>query len=154
MSIVNRFCLGTGSQSNDSLESLTKTPYVSAIDLPGLRHHCKQTYPTRKFVMMSHTHKLLQSRGELSCKNDPKSGCISQSSTTPRGSSPVIPVRGICAPKAVIQLTCPSIWPNNTALYSSNAVCLTHLAEPVLALAQQVKLNCKHCVIMIKMRLI
>ena len=35
--------------------------------LPGLRCHCKQTYPTHKFAMMSHTHKLLQGRGELSC---------------------------------------------------------------------------------------
>ena len=32
MRIVNRFCLGIGSESNDSLESLTKTLYDSAID--------------------------------------------------------------------------------------------------------------------------
>ena len=32
-------------------------------------------------------------------------------------------VRGICVPKAAIQLICPCIWPHSTTLYSSNAVC-------------------------------
>ena len=62
MRIVNQFRLGTGSESNDSLESLTKTLYDSAIHLPGLRRHCKQTCPTRKFGMTSHTQAAAEQR--------------------------------------------------------------------------------------------
>ena len=126
MRIVNRFHLGTGSES-----FFNKNPL-------RFRYRfflcCAATVNRRTLLTnlrWRHTHKLLQSRGELSCymrctvekcgpgKNDPKSGCISQRRKTPRVLSPVIPVRGICAPKAVIQLICTSIWPpHNTALYS------------------------------------
>ena len=112
--------------------------------LPGLRRHCKQTYPTRKFATMSHTQAAAEHRwaellhamhcGEMSSrqerskvwlhftKKDDTSGTVT------------------CYTCKRDLLICPSIWPHNTALYSHNAMCLTHSAAPVLALVQQVKL--------------
>ena len=152
MRIVNRFLLVSFLVLSQMILWKQKHFTIPLSIFTVLRHHWKQTYPTRKFAMKSHTKAAAEQRwaellrvmhcGEMSAQQkQSKSGCISQRRTTPQGSSPVIPVRGICTPKVVIQLICPSIWPHNTALYSSNAVCLTHLAAPVWALAQQVKLN-------------
>ena len=54
MRVVNLFHLGTGSESNDSLESLTKTLYDSAI---GIGSAWRNVVPAKTFKSLAAFHK-------------------------------------------------------------------------------------------------